>query len=857
MLPRILLLSITFFITASVLGAAVAHAQDVDSRTGELAVEIRDALGGVLPGATVTVSSQAAADGPMAVSDARGRAELSDLAPGRYRVVVELPGFDPAIVTDVEIAAGRTTSRAVTLEIAGLAEHVTVQVDEGEQRLTDSFTETLSAEEIDQLPDDPEEAMTLLEQLAGPGAEIRVNGFEDDRLPPKAQIQAIRIRQDPFAPDSRGAGRPRVEIITRPGTSDWEHDLNIGLRDQSIDARNAFADERGRGQTRRVRWSSSGPLVKDRTSISFELSARDAFELQPIVATRLDGPVNGSVNQQNTSLNAEVRLEHAVTPTHTLRVEYHRRGRSGNNLGVGEFSLPERAYDTTNTSDFVRVSTSGTFGKTAFNEFRLESVWRRDERSSRSDAVTVNVESAFTAGGAQLEGGTREYEIEIGDDLELAIGKRHKVRAGFEGEFGRIRSNRIENAAGRFVFPGLDAYAAGQPIQFVQRIGDPSIAYNRYEMGWYVYDEYRPRKNVQLGLGVRHEFQSFTGDWANFGPRASLAWSPAAVKGTTFRAGAGLFYDWYDASLHEQTLRLDGERQRDLIVTDPGWPDPFAGTGGIELPPPSVVRASRDIRLPTTRRVSVGVQQQVGRGIDLRVNVFDESTWNRLRSVDVNAPIEGVRPNPALGRVTEIRSTGEAEERGVETSVRLRSSEGGFFGTVRYRYARAFNDADGALSLPTDSRNPGVDWGPASDDVRHRLFGYVRASAPHGIRIGLSTRVSSGSPYTIRTGFDDNGDAVPNDRPAGVGRNTERGEWHAVTDLRLGWMMLGEPQRGGRSEARGRGHERNLEIYAQISNLFNRTNYTRYTGVLTSDFFGEPTAAQPGRRFELGLRMSL
>jgi outer membrane receptor protein involved in Fe transport len=117
--------------------------------------------------------------------------------------------------------------------------------------------------------------------------------------------------------------------------------------------------------------------------------------------------------------------------------------------------------------------------------------------------------------------------------------------------------------------------------------------------------------------------------------------------------------------------------------------------------------------------------------------------------------------------------------------------------------------------------------------------------------------VSSGSPYTIRTCFDDNRAAVPNDRPAGVGRNTERGEWHAVTDLRLGWMMLGEPQRGGRSEARGRGHERNLEIYAQISNLFNRTNYTRYTGVLTSDFFGEPTAAQPGRRFELGLRMSL
>lgn len=857
---RTLLLSIAFLIAASVAGPAipVARAQDDPPRPGDLVVEVRDALGGALPGATVTVSEpQAAAGGTMLVTDARGRAELGDLVPGRYRVVVELPGFDPAIVDGVEVAGGRTATRTVTLEIAGLAEHVTVQVGEREQRLAGTFTETLSAAEIDQLPDDPDEAMQLLEQLAGPGAELRVNGFEDDRLPPKSQIQAIRVRYDPFAPDASGAGRPRVEIITKPGTSEWEHSLNVGLRDQSLDARNAFASERGKGQTRRVRWSSSGPLVRNRTSLSVELSARDAFEIQPIVATRLDGTITDSVNQQNTSLDAEVRVEHALAPTHTLRVEYHRRGRERNNLGVGEFSLPEHAYDTTGESNVVRVSTTGTFGHTAFNEFRIEGVWRTDERQSRSHAVTVDVESAFTAGGAQLAGGTREYEIEIGDDLELALSDRHKARLGFEGELGRIQSDRTENTAGRFIFPSLESYAAGRPIQFVQRIGDAALAYTRYEMGWYVYDEMRPRKDVQLGLGLRHEFQSFTDDWANFGPRASLAWSPAALDGTTIRAGAGLFYDWYDASLHEQTLRLNGERQRDLIVTDPGWPDPFAGSGGIELPPPSVVHASGDLRLPTTRRVSLGVQQQLARGVDVRVNVFDESTWNRLRSIDTNAPVNGVRPNAELGRVTEIRSAGRAEERGVETNLRIRSPERAFFGTFRYRYASAFDDAGGALSLPTDSSNPGVDWGPSSGDVRHRLFGYLRVRLPLGVRLGLSTSASSGVPYTIRTGFDDNGDAVPNDRPAGIGRNSARGAWHAATDLRIAWTMLGDRRRGRGSDGRGQGNDRYLELYAQLSNLFNRANFTRYSGVLTSDFFGEPTASQPGRRMELGLRVSL
>ena len=73
----------------------------------------------------------------------------------------------------------------MTLAIAALAEHVTVQVDETERRVANTFTETLSDEDIDQLPDDPDEAMALLEQLAGPGAETRATGCEDDRLPPK------------------------------------------------------------------------------------------------------------------------------------------------------------------------------------------------------------------------------------------------------------------------------------------------------------------------------------------------------------------------------------------------------------------------------------------------------------------------------------------------------------------------------------------------------------------------------------------------------------------------------------------------------------------------------------------------
>ena len=47
-----------------------------------------------------------------------------------------------------------------------------------------------------------------------------------------------------------------------------------------------------------------------------------------------------------------------------------------------------------------------------------------------------------------------------------------------------------------------------------------------------------------------------------------------------------------------------------------------------------------------------------------------------------------------------------------------------------------------------------------------------------------------------------------------------------------------------------------LEVYLQTFNVFNQTNYITYGSVLSNiDSFGTPTAAMPGRRLELGMRV--
>ena len=70
--------------------------------------------------------------------------------------------------------------------------------------------------------------------------------------------------------------------------------------------------------------------------------------------------------------------------------------------------------------------------------------------------------------------------------------------------------------------------------------------------------------------------QSFVDDRINVMPRLGFTWNPGGSR-TAIRGGYGIFYDWYEASLHDQTIRVDGDLQRDLLILDPAIPIQRAG----------------------------------------------------------------------------------------------------------------------------------------------------------------------------------------------------------------------------------------------------------------------------------------
>ncbi len=95
---------------------------------GNIQGKAADDTGGVMPGVTVTATSPALqVRSVTAVTDAEGNYRLRDLpAPGMYRVVFELPGFQSIAFDGVSITAGFTARIDAAMKVSTLSETVEV-----------------------------------------------------------------------------------------------------------------------------------------------------------------------------------------------------------------------------------------------------------------------------------------------------------------------------------------------------------------------------------------------------------------------------------------------------------------------------------------------------------------------------------------------------------------------------------------------------------------------------------------------------------------------------------------------------------------------------------------------------------
>jgi outer membrane receptor protein involved in Fe transport len=122
-----------------VLTSGLASAQ---VEQGRLLGTVKDAQGGVLPGVTVTVTSPALIGQRTAATESDGRYLITNLPSGAYTVKFDLQGFQPYIRQNIVVTQGSTLTVDSTLELASVAENVTVT---GDSPMVDTTTTKVGA----------------------------------------------------------------------------------------------------------------------------------------------------------------------------------------------------------------------------------------------------------------------------------------------------------------------------------------------------------------------------------------------------------------------------------------------------------------------------------------------------------------------------------------------------------------------------------------------------------------------------------------------------------------------------------------------------------------------------------------
>jgi hypothetical protein len=283
-----------------VAGSAVAGAQ---INTGEIRGSVRDASGGVLPDALVTVVHVATGITEERSTDSSGRFVFSALRIGEWQVTAVIAGFARQSHT-IGLEIGQTLGLEITLAVGELAEQVTVQSRVPfVQTATAEISDVIGNREVVQLPLNGRNFMALAQlsdtvvippggtrgealQQAGPlpnvggqrsghniylldGTKITDELFNNLVINPSIDsIEEFKIQKSMYPAEFGGKASALINVATKAGSNTLRGSLFEFHRNDAFDSPNYF---QAPGQKipplrqNQFGGSAGGPLVSNRT----------------------------------------------------------------------------------------------------------------------------------------------------------------------------------------------------------------------------------------------------------------------------------------------------------------------------------------------------------------------------------------------------------------------------------------------------------------------------------------------------------------------------------------------------------------------------------------------------------------
>ncbi len=628
--------------------ACVLQPEAMAQNVGTLRGTVTDPSAAVIPNATVVATGNGQTRSVK--TDGQGKYTIPNVPPGKYDVRADAAGFVPYISNGVDVPATQATSLDIALQIASEAQTVSVSETSAAALTTDSSSNVsalvLKEEDLEQLPDDPDDLQADLEALAGPaagpnGAQFFIDGFSGGQLPPKSTIREIRINSNPFSSEYDRPGFGRIEILTKPGTDNLHGQVFVNYGNKVFDSRNPLlTTERPDYKYEQYSANLGGPIYKKKMSFNLDFQKRHIDENALFVGTILDNSFNivpnytQAVVTPNLQWQINPRIDYQLNSWNTLVIRFNHS--SGSTVGgVGGFALPTQETQTFTKNNQVQITETAVLGTVAVDETRFQ--FRNNNSNTNADGNPnipgVNVSGAFNSGGAPFLGGNyndnRGYELT--NILTFSRGA-HAMKVGARArqtdEFSKTTSNF--NGSWSFNTPNslngipqclqsygsnptsIDLYQQTQellqtetiqqvlasgcgPNQFSLSSGIPVQNVGQFDLGAFVQDDWRVKPNFTINAGIRYETQNNIRDHMDWAPRLAMAWAPGAkgktASKTVIRAGYGIFFDRFSEGNVLQALRLNGVEQTNYTINTSN-PNYLSAFDSYPMAPPLALLAS-------------------------------------------------------------------------------------------------------------------------------------------------------------------------------------------------------------------------------------------------------------------------
>jgi hypothetical protein len=538
----------------------------------------------------------------------------------------------------------------------------------------------------------------------------------------------------------------------------------------------------------------------------------------------------------------------------------------------------ERGTNTDRLDQDIVANETWVVSSRALNELRFQfgrrSTFTDTQGYSVDGMPQIDRPSARLGKAQNQPQGRDENRYQVVDTFTYTAGS-HDLKAGADVSLIRASSFFPRNRDGNFQFrtdaPFNPNDPSTYPFQYTVAIIDPDQDLPNDLFSFFMQDSWRARQGLTFNVGLRYDrergFHKITGvpdDGDNFQPRLGFVWDPYGTGRTAIRGGYGHYVD--QSFLNIQLNVAAAKKSVELVIDNPGYPDPFS-RGSVANTPPSTATTTPNPKTPETRSISLGVKREIVSGLALSVDAVHSRGYNQYAWDDLNYPdpVTGRRPDSSRGRVIVYDNYGSSWYDALLVGAERRGASGPVWG-VSYTWSKTMRDVEGFQFTPQDLRAKTNDKGFADNDRRHQIVANLTWSLPAGFQIGSVFQARSALPFNVTTGTDNNRDTFIVDRPdladpngdprvastysgsftgrvGNVPRNFARGDRFYTLDMRVSKIL--------------RLADTRVEAFVEAFNLTNHVNFGRPNGNIRSSSFGRATQLldnSPMRQVELGLR---